>query len=61
VTAKQDEGELPAPSLPLTGAGDVPAPQMQSIPPGMLGLADGLSKFAERLDKFMSRRDLMVR
>jgi hypothetical protein len=61
VTAKQDEGELPAPSLPLNGTGDVPAPQMQSIPPGMLGLADGLSKFAERLDKFMSRRDLMVR
>jgi hypothetical protein len=34
---------------------------MQSIPPGMVGLADNMSRLVERLDKFMTRRDLMVR
>src|SRR5262245_14580405 len=62
VTAKPDQGGiLPDPSLPVGGSSDVPAEPMQSIPPGLVGLADGLSKFAERLDKFMTRRDLMVR
>jgi hypothetical protein len=62
VTAKPDEGgELPAPSLPPQGASGPPAEPMQSIPPGIVGLADNISKFAERLDKFMTRRDLMVR
>jgi len=61
VTAKPDEGALPAPSLPPVGEGAIPAPSMQSIPPGLVGLADGLGKFAERLDKFLARRDLMVR
>jgi hypothetical protein len=61
VTAKPDISEEPQPSLPPVGIGDVPAPPMQSIPPGLVGLADGLSKFADRLDKFMTRRDLMVR
>jgi 8-oxo-dGTP pyrophosphatase MutT (NUDIX family) len=62
VTAKPDAGgSLPEPSLPVGGIGDQPAPPMQSIPPGLVGLADNMSKFAERLDKFMSRRDLMVR
>jgi 8-oxo-dGTP pyrophosphatase MutT (NUDIX family) len=64
VTAKLDgegPGELPAPSLPPQGVSDVPAPPMQGIPPGLVGLADNMSRFAERLDKFMARRDLMIR
>jgi 8-oxo-dGTP pyrophosphatase MutT (NUDIX family) len=52
----------PAPDLPVeTQASNEPAPELQSIPPNLLQLADGLSKFAERLDKFIARRDLMVR
>jgi hypothetical protein len=61
VTAKLDQNDPPAPSLPTQGESKDPAPEMLSIPPNMLKLADGLSKFAERLDKFITRRDLMVR
>jgi hypothetical protein len=62
VTAKPDEGGIvPDPSLPINGGSEVPAEPMQSIPPGLVGLADNMSKFAERLDKFMTRKDLMVR
>jgi 8-oxo-dGTP pyrophosphatase MutT (NUDIX family) len=61
VTAKPDEGALPAPSLPPTGAGGTPAPGMQGIPPKLVDLVSGLNSFSERLDKFMARRDLMVR
>jgi 8-oxo-dGTP pyrophosphatase MutT (NUDIX family) len=62
VTAKQDQNDLPVPSLPVASATSMePAPEQEGIPPGILQLADGLSKFAERLDKFMARRDLMVR
>jgi hypothetical protein len=61
VTVKPDISEEPAPSLPVNGANNPPAPSMQGIPPSLTDLAGGLSKFAERLDKFMTRRDLMVR
>jgi 8-oxo-dGTP pyrophosphatase MutT (NUDIX family) len=62
VTAKPDQGGIfPEPPLPVGGSSNVPAPPMQSIPPGLAGLADNMSKFAERLDKFMTRKDLMVR
>jgi 8-oxo-dGTP pyrophosphatase MutT (NUDIX family) len=59
VTAKPDE--LPEPSYAPVGASEFPAPPMQGIPPGLVGLADNMSKFAERLDKFMTKRDLVVR
>jgi 8-oxo-dGTP pyrophosphatase MutT (NUDIX family) len=61
ITAKPDNGALPAPDLPPVGAGDEPAPEMLSIPPDLVKLTDGISQFAERLDKFLARRDLMVR
>jgi 8-oxo-dGTP pyrophosphatase MutT (NUDIX family) len=62
VTAKPDKGGiLPEPALPVNGSSEPPAPPMQGIPPGVVGLADNMSRFAERLDKFMTRRDLMVR
>jgi 8-oxo-dGTP pyrophosphatase MutT (NUDIX family) len=61
VTAKPDVSALPAPSLPPVGEGAEPTPMQQGIPPGLVGLADGMNKFAERLDKFLIRRDLMVR
>jgi 8-oxo-dGTP pyrophosphatase MutT (NUDIX family) len=61
VTAKLDEGEVPSPSLPVSGLGDEPAPDMQGIPPSLSDLASGLSRFAERLDAFMTRKDLMIR
>jgi NUDIX domain/Uncharacterized protein conserved in bacteria (DUF2213) len=61
VTAKLDQNNPPAPSLPVPQASEDPTPEMGSIPPGLFKLADGLSKFAERLDKFIARRDLMVR
>jgi 8-oxo-dGTP pyrophosphatase MutT (NUDIX family) len=61
VTAKPDVSALPAPSLPPVGEGAEPAPNQQGIPPGLVGLTDGISKFSERLDKFLTRRDLMVR
>jgi hypothetical protein len=56
-----DSSELPAPPLPVTGANSDPAPEQQGIPPGLLELANDMSKFTERLDKFLTRRDLMVR
>ena len=62
VTVKPDEGGmLPEPSYPIGGGSETPAEPMQSIPPGLVGLADNMAKFAERLDKFMTRKDLMVR
>jgi len=61
VTAKPDVSGYPDPPLPVNGASEPPAPPMQGIPPGIVGLADNMSRFAERLDKFMTRRDLMVR
>jgi hypothetical protein len=62
VTVKTDQGgHLPEPNLPVVGGNESPAEPMQSIPPGLVGLADNMSKFAERLDKFMTRKDLMVR
>jgi hypothetical protein len=62
VTAKPDAGGiLPEPAYPINGASEPPAPPQQGIPPGVVGLADNMSRFAERLDKFMTRRDLMVR
>jgi hypothetical protein len=61
VTAKKDQNDPPAPNLPVPQGTDTPAPELEGIPPGILQLADGLSKFAERLDKFIARRDLMVR
>jgi hypothetical protein len=57
VTAKKDE-DLP---LPIEGANLEPAPEMQSIPPGIVELVSGLNSFTDRLDKFIARRDLMVR
>jgi len=60
VTAKPDGG-LPDPPYTPIGGNELPAPPLQGIPPGIMGLADNMSKFAERLDKFMSRKDLMVR
>jgi hypothetical protein len=62
VTAKPDQGGmLPEPSLPVNGGNEFPAEPMQSIPPGLVGLADDMSKLTERLSKFMARKDLMVR
>jgi hypothetical protein len=61
VTAKLDVGEVPAPDLPLMGAGAPPAPAMQSIPPNLMDFVSGINTLADRLDKFMLRRDLMVR
>jgi hypothetical protein len=62
ITAKPDQGgHVPEPSLPPPGGNDIPAPPMQGIPPGLVGLTENMKKFAERLDKFMTRRDLMVR
>jgi 8-oxo-dGTP pyrophosphatase MutT (NUDIX family) len=61
VTAKPDGNDLPAPLQPPTGAGFDPAPNMQGIPPGLVGFADAYSKLTERIDKFLTRRDLMVR
>ena len=62
VTAKPDQGGiLPERSLPVGGNSDTPAPPMQGIPPGMVGLADNMNQLVKRLDKFMTRRDLMVR
>lgn len=62
VTAKPDEGTIPAPSLPVPGVnGDTPTPNMQGIPPGLVDVASGINQFADRLDAFMTRRDLMVR
>ena len=60
-TVQDQGGILPEPSLPIGGASDVPAPPMQGIPPGMVGLADNMNQLVKRLDKFMTRRDLMVR
>jgi len=56
-----DTSDLPQPSLPPQGENASPAPGQQGIPPGLVGLADGMSQLAQRLDKFISRRDLMVR
>lgn len=61
VTAKLDVNQKPEPSYPIVGEGKLPTENMPSIPPGLDGLADGLSKLTERLDKFFARRDLMVR
>jgi 8-oxo-dGTP pyrophosphatase MutT (NUDIX family) len=61
ITAKRDGSDVPEPNLSPTGAGISPASSLEGIPPGMLTLADNLSKFTERLEKFMTRRDLMVR
>jgi 8-oxo-dGTP pyrophosphatase MutT (NUDIX family) len=57
VTAKLDN----EPNMPIPGEGQLPAPELQSIPPGLEKFADGLSKLADRIDKFITRRDLMVR
>jgi 8-oxo-dGTP pyrophosphatase MutT (NUDIX family) len=61
VTAKMDISEYPEPNLPVTGDDEEPADDMQAIPPGILELADGISKLSDRFDKFLARRDLMVR
>jgi len=62
VTAKPDKDALPVPSLPPVGEGAEPPPNQQGIPPGLVGLADGMSQLADRLDKFFTKRiDLMVR
>ena len=62
VTAKPDQGgHLPEPNLPIVGGNESPAEPMQSIPPGMVGLANNMSQLVKRLDKFMARKDLMVR
>jgi hypothetical protein len=53
--------ELPVPSLPVVGASAEPAPNQQGIPPGLVGLVDGINGFADRLAKFLARKDLMVR
>jgi hypothetical protein len=52
---------MPQPGLPISGDGDVPAPPMQGIPPGLMDFISGMNAFADRLDKFMARKDLMVR
>jgi 8-oxo-dGTP pyrophosphatase MutT (NUDIX family) len=61
IDSEDNAGREPEPSIPVNGENQFPAPNMQSIPPGLMGLADNMSKFAERLDKFITRRDLMVR
>jgi hypothetical protein len=62
MTAKPDQGGiLPEPSLPVGGISDQPAPPMQGIPPGLVGLANDMSNLTDRISKFMTRRDLMVR
>ena len=61
VTAKKDQNEYPAPSLPVPQGTESPAPEQQAIPPNLFQLANDMATFAERLDKFMARRDLMVR
>jgi len=61
VTAKLDQNDPPAPDLPVPETSNSPAPEQQSVPPGILQLADGISKLTDRIDKFLTRRDLMVR
>lgn len=57
-----DAGEEPEPDQPIeTTASLEPAPEMQTIPPNLFKLADGLNRLADRIDKWITRRDLMVR
>jgi hypothetical protein len=53
--------EEPEPDLVVPLGSDLPAPNLEGIPPGLLDFVTRLDNLADRIANFITRRDLMVR